>query len=264
MNLWFTTYQIHLQCPTFLDEPLIYHIPNTSPVSYLLRWTSDLPHTKYISSVLSSQMNLWFTTYPIHLQCPTFSDEALIYHIPNASPVSYLLRWTSDLPHTKCISSVLPSQMKLWFTTYQIHLQCSIFSDEPLIYHIPNISPVSYLLRWTSDLPHTQYISSVLSSQMNLWFTTYQIYLQCPIFSDEPLIYHIPNISPIFFKQARISNDVYSNCTMRTISNTYAKVAQAQSCANHVQHIERLSHATCRVMCHAVRRDSSAIKFDRV
>ena len=30
----------------------------------------------------------------------------------------------------------------------------------------------------------------------------------------------------------------------RTVSNTYAQVARAQSCANHVQHIERLSHAS--------------------
>ena len=51
--------------------------------------------------------------------------------------------------------------------------------------------------------------------------------------------------------------------TMRTVSNTYAQVARAQSCANHVQHIERLSRATC-VTCHSVRRDSSATKFDRV
>ena len=50
----------------------------------------------------------------------------------------------------------------------------------------------------------------------------------------------------------------------RTVSNTYAQVARAQSCANHVQHIERLSRATCRVTCHAVRMDSSATKFDRV
>ena len=48
----------------------------------------------------------------------------------------------------------------------------------------------------------------------------------------------------------------------RTVSNTYAHVARAQSCAKHVQHIERLSRATCRVTCHVVRRDSSAIKFD--
>ena len=46
--------------------------------------------------------------------------------------------------------------------------------------------------------------------------------------------------------------------------NTYAQVAWAKLCANHVQHIECLSRATCRVACHVVRRDSSAIKFDRV
>ena len=47
----------------------------------------------------------------------------------------------------------------------------------------------------------------------------------------------------------------------RTVSNTYAQVARAQSCAKH---IERLSRATRRVTCHVVRRDSSAVKFDRV
>ena len=40
-------------------------------------------------------------------------------------------------------------------------------------------------------------------------------------------------------------------------------VARAQSCENQVQHIERLSGATC-VTCHMVQRDCSAIKFDRV
>ena len=33
----------------------------------------------------------------------------------------------------------------------------------------------------------------------------------------------------------------------RTVSNTCAQVAWAQSCANHVLHIERLSRASCRV-----------------
>ena len=46
------------------------------------------------------------------------------------------------------------------------------------------------------------------------------------------------------------------------LSPTYAQVALAQSCANHVQLIKFLSRATC-VTCHVVRRDSSAIKFDR-
>ena len=39
----------------------------------------------------------------------------------------------------------------------------------------------------------------------------------------------------------------------------YAQVARAQSCANNAQHIERLSRAT--VLCHVVRRDSSAFKL---
>ena len=40
--------------------------------------------------------------------------------------------------------------------------------------------------------------------------------------------------------------------------------ALASSCANQVQHIERLSRATCRVKCHVVRRGSSTIKSDSV
>ena len=31
----------------------------------------------------------------------------------------------------------------------------------------------------------------------------------------------------------------------QTVPYTYAQVARAQSCANHVQHIERLLRATC-------------------
>ena len=31
----------------------------------------------------------------------------------------------------------------------------------------------------------------------------------------------------------------------RTVSNTYAQVARAESCGNHVQHIDRLSRETC-------------------
>ena len=42
----------------------------------------------------------------------------------------------------------------------------------------------------------------------------------------------------------------------RTVSSTYAQVARAQSCGNHVQRIERSS----RARCHIVRRGSSAIK----
>ena len=41
-----------------------------------------------------------------------------------------------------------------------------------------------------------------------------------------------------------------------TVSNTYAQVAQAQSCANHVQHIERLSCAS--VMLRATRYEGTA------
>ena len=36
----------------------------------------------------------------------------------------------------------------------------------------------------------------------------------------------------------------------RTVANTYAQFARARSCANHVQHIERLSRATCNTCTH--------------
>ena len=40
------------------------------------------------------------------------------------------------------------------------------------------------------------------------------------------------------------------------------KWPRAHLCANHVQHIECLSRKTCRVTCHMVGRDCSAIKFE--
>ena len=39
---------------------------------------------------------------------------------------------------------------------------------------------------------------------------------------------------------------------LRTLSNTYSQATRAQSCANHEQHIECLSHATCCVACHMI------------
>ena len=42
--------------------------------------------------------------------------------------------------------------------------------------------------------------------------------------------------------------DFYSLLTaLQTVSNTHAHVAGAQSCVNHVQHIERFSRAACLV-----------------
>ena len=50
--------------------------------------------------------------------------------------------------------------------------------------------------------------------------------------------------------QSRKSEIFYSLLTApRTVSDTYAQVARAQSCANHAQHTEHLSRATCRVTC---------------
>ena len=44
-----------------------------------------------------------------------------------------------------------------------------------------------------------------------------------------------------------------------TVSNTYTQVAPAQSCANNMQHIKHLSHATCGVSRGTKGHDSSAI-----
>ena len=51
--------------------------------------------------------------------------------------------------------------------------------------------------------------------------------------------------------------EIFDNLTVPTVSSTYTKVARAQSCANYVQHIERLSRAICPAACHVVRRHSS-------
>ena len=53
-------------------------------------------------------------------------------------------------------------------------------------------------------------------------------------------------IIPITLKEA-IWRFYYLLTALQTASNMYAQVARAQSCANQVQHIERLSCATCRV-----------------
>ena len=66
-----------------------------------------------------------------------------------------------------------------------------------------------------------------------------------------------------------VIRDFYNLLTApRTVSNTYAQVVRPQSCVNHVQHqitgntssAYRVQH----VVCHVVRKDSSAMKPDTV
>ena len=59
-----------------------------------------------------------------------------------------------------------------------------------------------------------------------------------------------------FFTISSLRREPSPTCTL--------KWPGRKSCANHTQHTERLSCAICRITCHVVRRDSSAIKFDRV
>ena len=58
------------------------------------------------------------------------------------------------------------------------------------------------------------------------------------------------------------------NLKFFTVSSLHRKLSPARTLKwprrNRVQRIERLSRATCHVTCQMVRRDSSAIKFDRV
>ena len=63
--------------------------------------------------------------------------------------------------------------------------------------------------------------------------------------------------------------DAYNLLTApRTVSNTYAQMTRTHSCANHVQHQITCNTSSAyhvqHVVCHLVRRDSSAVKFDRV
>ena len=55
-------------------------------------------------------------------------------------------------------------------------------------------------------------------------------------------------------------------CTLltapQTVSNTYARVASAQTCATHVN--PSSAYHVQYVVCHVVRRDISAIKLDGV
>ena len=54
------------------------------------------------------------------------------------------------------------------------------------------------------------------------------------------------------------------HCVTNHLQNVHSNGPGAISCANHVQHIEHISRAPRHVTSHTVRRDSSAIKFDKV
>ena len=55
--------------------------------------------------------------------------------------------------------------------------------------------------------------------------------------------------------------DFYNSLTApRTVSNTHAQVARAQSCANHVLHIKRVSRATRRVS-HDTTEEKAQLKL---
>ena len=57
--------------------------------------------------------------------------------------------------------------------------------------------------------------------------------------------------------------DLYNLLTApRAVTNTYAQVVMAGSCANHVQYIERLSRAACRVPC-GTKGQLSCYVFDK-
>ena len=57
-----------------------------------------------------------------------------------------------------------------------------------------------------------------------------------------------------FFLKAHFENFDNLFSALLSVSNTYTPVARMKLCANHVQHIEHLSHATCHVptMCNTL------------
>ena len=65
------------------------------------------------------------------------------------------------------------------------------------------------------------------------------------ILSAQLLLYYYHNTDRIERRKSRYFYNLLT--ALRSVSNTYAQVSRSQSCANHVQHIGRLSRATCRV-----------------
>ena len=74
--------------------------------------------------------------------------------------------------------------------------------------------------------------------------------------SSPPLPLWILIIITIIAFKGAIRDFLQSPHSARTVTNTHAQVAQAQSCANHVQHIDHLSHA--RVMLRATWYEGTA------
>ena len=93
--------------------------------------------------------------------------------------------------------------------------------------------------------------------------------------SCENHVQHIERLSHNHVKITCNTSSAYHTIMWKSRATHQAPITQ--SCENHVQHIKRLSHnrvkITCntssayhmqRVVCRLVRRDSSAVKFDRV
>ena len=66
-----------------------------------------------------------------------------------------------------------------------------------------------------------------------------------------------------YYSHSKAQFEIFYNLLTapRTVCNTYSQVAPGTSSVNHVQHIERLSRATCRVTCQLVRRESACINL---
>ena len=68
--------------------------------------------------------------------------------------------------------------------------------------------------------------------------------------------------SRLFFQIISLCRELSPTCILKWPECNRVQITSNTSSAYHVHHIECLSRATCHVLCHVVRRDSSAIKTE--
>ena len=239
--------------------------------------------------------DLYWHSFPlsyIWFPFPTFIDTVFHCHISDSlspplltlfSTVIYLIPFPDLYWHCFPLSYISDSLSRPLLTLFSTVIYLIPFPD--LYGHCFPLSYIWFPFPTFMDTVFHCHISDSLSPPLlTLFSTVIYIWFPFPTFSFD-IVFHchtsnLPNslflsfcfiiiiiiITIIIIMAFKGTiRDFFNLLTVpRTVSNTYAQAAWAKSCANHVQHIEHLSHATCRVMSHAVRRDSSTIKFDRV
>ena len=139
--------------------------------------------------------------------------------------------------------------LQCWHTCIHVHVQSltdiedsfSSYSDEK---DKKGYQIVAYSTKWyhfvAAKNGPAQSASVLMFVSTNLSFKNIYIYK----YNDEN---NNDNNNRIQRHNLRFFNDLL--VAQWTVSNTYIQVAQAQSCANHVEYIEHLSLAAYRVMC---------------